>query len=126
MHKDKSPLTARDHELLDCPPIQTYFPLVFNDKCSIEHFSGECSECRKEIHGVNFRGLITRPTDHVAVIEAVGVCFECKVLTRFLYRVYDDFRLSGIRNGKWVTWNPKRKSIFGRFISRFLKFFRLN
>ncbi len=100
-------LTAHDHELLAMPAIASQFPVQFANGAVWETLTGDCKGCSCKIEPAKLRGCVNRPYPHVAVVEAVGVCRDCKLLTRFLYRLHDDMRISGPRDGKWLEWRAK-------------------
>lgn len=99
-----SPLTPRDRELLAMQPIISQFPVVFANKAVWEEFDGECSCCGKTLNREFVRGVVSRPFSGVAIVEAAGVCGDCKLVTRFDYRLHDDMRLTGRREDGWKTW----------------------
>ncbi len=54
-------------------------------------------------------GLVSQPFANVAVVEAVGLCHECRLVTRFMYRLHDDMRVSGLdKSGRWATWQMRK------------------
>ncbi len=103
-----SPLSSRDRELVQMAPIESHFPIRYKNNNSWTELRGCCNGCGREITAGALRGMVSRPTDSVAIVDAVGVCVECKLLTRFFYRLHDDMRITTIRNGKWVAFktNP--------------------
>lgn len=101
-------LTVRDKELLAMQPIASNFPVRFAGGVQWNSFCGDCEKCGKAIPSQQLRGLVTRPLARLAVIEAVGVCEGCSLLTRFLYRLHADMRITGIRDGKWQQWSARR------------------
>lgn len=117
-----TPLTPRDEELLAMPTIMSHFPLVMANKMEWREFSGKCLCCSKLIDNGNLRGHVSHPIPSVAVVEAVGVCPNCSLLTRFFYRLHDDARLSGPRDGGWQNWQGK-PSFYARMQSFLKKIF---
>jgi len=113
-----APLTSRDRELLAMPSIMSQFPVAFSNNAEWEEFDGECSCCGKTLHRDHVRGIVARPVPGVAVIEAVGVCAECKLVTRFDYRLHDDMRLTGQREHGWKTWQAT-PTVLERCVSLF-------
>lgn len=59
-------------------------------------------------------------TARMATIEASGICRDCKVLTRFLYRLHDDMRITGPGNDGWRTWGGPQSSLIQR-VKRLLR-----
>lgn len=100
-------LTDRDKELLAMRPIASNFPVRFASGAQWNSFGGDCEKCGKPIPSERLRGLVTRPLARVAVVEAAGVCAGCGLLTRFLYRLHDDLRITGMRHGKWRQWSAR-------------------
>lgn len=115
------PLSTRDLELLEMPPVMSQFPLEFDNQTCWEGFDGECNSCGCTLPIEQVRGLVSRPIASVAVIEAVGVCHSCKVLTHFDYRLHDDMRITGQREDGWHTWRAE-PSIWERLDSVFKRF----
>lgn len=102
-----SPLTPRDQELLGMPSVISQFPIAFANGDQWEEFDGECLECGHAIPRDSVRGIVSRPIESVAVVEAVGLCRACTLVTRFNYRLHDDMRLTGPRENGWKTWKAK-------------------
>lgn len=113
-----SPLTARDRELLAMPSVISQFPVEFANDAVWEEFDGECSCCGKTLQREHVRGLVARPIEPVATVEAAGICTDCKLVTRFDYRLHDDMRLTGQREDGWKTWQAT-PTIWDRFVSLF-------
>jgi len=113
-----SPVTQRDRELLAMQPVISQFPVVFDNNAVWEEFDGECSCCGKTLRREFLRGLVSRPIPGVAVVEAAGVCGDCKLVTRFDYRLHDDMRLTGQREDGWKTWKAA-PTMWDRFASIF-------
>lgn len=89
------------------PSITSQMPIFFANGAQWSEIKGECKGCGCELPDNTVRGLIVRHTPKMVSVEAVGVCHDCKLLTRFLYRLYDDMRITGLRDGKWKTWAPR-------------------
>ena len=102
-----SPLSSRDRELVQMAPIESHFPIRYRNKNTWTELRGCCNGCGREIASSALRGMVSHPTERVAIVDAVGVCDECKLLTRFFYRLHDDMRVSTIRDGKWVAFRAK-------------------
>ena len=113
-----SPLTPRDRELLAMQPLMAQFPVAFGNNAVWEEFDGECLCCGKTLRREFVRGIVVRPIPSVAVLEAAGICVDCRRVTRFDYRLHDDMRLTGQREDGWKTWraNP---TLWDRFTSLF-------
>jgi hypothetical protein len=108
-------LSSRQRELLNMSTIASQMPVAFSNGAAWEEFKGECNICGKELNDAHVLGVVKRSTPHVAVIEAIGVCGVCRVATPFDYRLYDDMRITGLREDGWKTWMPKR-SILERML----------
>jgi hypothetical protein len=101
-----TPLTARDRELLAMPTLISQFPIFFDNNVCFGKIEGVCICCGKKLRQDCVRGLVSRPIPSVAVIEAVGVCNDCKLITRMDYRLHNDKRVTGLRTDGWKTWRP--------------------
>ena len=100
-------LTETELRLLKLAPLQSNFPVKFNTKSEFAEMKCKCAHCRKPLFAEFVRGEVTRPIPSVAVIDAVGVCTECKVITPFFFRLHSDMSVSTVYNGKWVTWDAR-------------------
>jgi hypothetical protein len=89
------------------PSISSQFPVKLSSGAVWLELRGQCAECGGYIDDGYLRGCISRPIPDVAVVEAVGVCRSCRVLTPFLYRLHHDMRISGVIGGKWLEWKCK-------------------
>ena len=89
------------------PSIASQMPVQFQNGAVWEEFRAECKGCGQTLPHELVRGLLARQTPRMASIEASGVCRECKLLTRFVYRLHDDMTITGPRNGRWLTWGGK-------------------
>lgn len=112
-------LTPRDKELYGMPTVASQFPVSFASGVQWTTFVGKCKCCDKELPDDALHGTVTWLLPNVAALEAVGVCMECKLLTRFLHRFYDDGRITGPRGGKWRTWTAEKPSFFARLRALF-------
>lgn len=112
----KKPITDRQREMMGMPSISSQMPVEFTKGSHWDEFEGFCSECGKKIRDEWMRGRVSRPIASVAVIEAVGVCAPCSLLTEFHYRLHDDMRITGRRNGRWVTWRRSPSSWIDRVV----------
>jgi hypothetical protein len=99
------PITQRERELLGMASVASQMPVDFANGARWVELTGECKFCAKDIPADLLRGAVTRPLRSVAVVEAVGVCADCRIATTFLYRMYDDMRLTAPREGGWQTWH---------------------
>lgn len=110
------PVTARDLQLLDMATIASQMPLAFQNGAVWETFKGECKACGQTLPDHCLRGRLSVHNSQMAVVEASGVCYECKLLTRFIYRLHDDMRITGPRDDRWMTWKA-RPSLIDRIRS---------
>jgi hypothetical protein len=113
------PTSERHVALFGMPSIGSQLPLVFANGGKIRRLNFSCVRCRETLPGENVRGNVSFPTDKTAVIDAVGICHECKIVTPFFIRAHDDMRFSGLRDGQWVTWT-EREPVIER-LARFIK-----
>lgn len=104
------PLSQRDHDLLKMPSITSQMPVSFENGAQWSELKGECKGCGCELPNDAVRGHVARQTHHMVSVEAAGVCHDCKLVTRFVYRLHDDMRITGPRDGRWLTWGAKRSS----------------
>lgn len=102
------PLSEHDLALLRCAPIADQTPIEFSNGASWKTIEGQCACCKGKISSQHMFGQITRPTEKVFVMDAMGVCMDCHVATPFHYRFHDDKRVSGLFNGAWRTWHAKK------------------
>jgi len=108
-----TPLNARDDELWKKPSVASQFPVCFENGTEWTSIVGYCADCGRAIPDGDLRGLVTRLLPKVACVDAVGVCRSCRLLTRFYWRLHDDFRLTGLSKHGWGEWRPER-SILSR------------
>lgn len=117
----KRALSEKDRALFDMSSIESQMPVLFKNGSMFEKMDCFCAECDKIIQADRVRGEIQRPFEHVAVIEAVGACAGCRLLTPFQFRLHDDMRMTGFRDGKWVTWYAS-SSLWDKVLSLISKF----
>ena len=99
----KIPLSARDRALWNSPTVASQFPVLFDSGSTLLEWSGACAECGEEIPDSDLHGTITKPIGTLVVIEAVGVCRKCRLLTPFQCRVRDDLSIEWRgSNGIWL------------------------
>ena len=97
-------VTPRHRELLTMASVQSQLPVVFGNGNQITEFQWHCANCSCLLSDRNVRGVVSKDLPQVAIVDAVGYCKDCMGLTQINYRIYDDLRMTGIRNGRWVTW----------------------
>ena len=100
-------LTETELRLLKLAPLQSNFPIKFDTGSEFAEMHCKCAHCRKPLLAEFVRGEVTRPIPSVAVIDAVGVCTECKMITTFFYRLHSNMSVSTVYNGKWLTWDAR-------------------
>jgi len=76
------------------PSLDDQHPMELANGKVLERYQGVCSKCLKEIHGDDFRGVISQPIPHVFALEAIGACRECRLFTSYTLRV------KGVANGE--------------------------
>jgi hypothetical protein len=106
-----SPLTARDRELAAMQPVASQMPVVFANGTRCDEITGSCFGCCHPILKSALRGVVSRPLPTVAVIECVGLCPSCRLITRFYFRLHSDLRVTGLHNGRWCEWRARRTFI---------------
>ena len=100
-------VSSRSLALLAMDSITSRMPIRFANGAHWSGFNGRCSRCQNYINPELLCGSVTMPLPSVAVIEAAGICHECKLVTTFLYRLHDDRRITGLMGNKWCVWRPK-------------------
>lgn len=89
------------------PAISDSMPVKFKNGALFTEISGYCINCNKLIEPDLLRGSVIYPFDSVAIVDAVGVCHECNLISGFYWRLHNDMRITGQRDGKWYTWRPQ-------------------
>lgn len=86
---------------------------------------GECGKCGTRFRDDLLRGtaqpsLVSRDgRPRMFVIEGVGLCEPCNMVTNVRYRLYDDMSMTGPKDGEWARWLP-RYSLWSR-VQKFLR-----
>lgn len=101
-------ITSRDLQLLEMATIASQMPLTFDNGSIWEVFKGECNGCGQSLPDRCLRGRVIPQTPQIFSIEASGVCHECRLLTRFIYRLHDDMSITGPRADGWQKWVARR------------------
>ena len=104
---ERTTISAEQIELWNAPSISSQLPIKFETGFTFTEMRGCCAGCSNQIPDERFSGKIQRPTPHVAEVFAVGYCDECKLLTPFRYRMYDDKRFTTLRNEGWCEGRMK-------------------
>lgn len=68
-------------------PIVEQMPLQFPAGASMHEFNGKCLSCGRNIRADLLRGTVVFPMPSVAVLDALGACYDCRLLTPFFCRV---------------------------------------
>lgn len=103
----RKPVSHRNLELLAMPTIASQMPVVFANGNVWMDIKCECLECKATLPSGWVTGIVSRPIPGVAVIEATGVCNDCRLVTTFDYRLHDDMRVTGPREDGWHTWKVR-------------------
>jgi hypothetical protein len=125
------PVTDRDLQLLDMPLIADQLPVVLDNGATWSELKVFCRGCNEAIYQGNFVGSVSTYQGRMAVIEAVGICEPCHLLTRYLYRLHDDLHVSAPGKDGWETWyqgtaeTPSLRQRWARIASRLARFFRV-
>jgi hypothetical protein len=98
---------------MELPSIASQMPVWFKNGACWKRLEGRCKICGMTIQASRFTGRLSRLIEAVVTVEAVGVCLQCRMVTRFHYRLHDDMRISGMTDKGWATW-PARPSLFDR------------
>ena len=106
-------------EFFDLPLLSSLFPLVFKNGVRWTRFSGLCGHCDRKLQQGEIRGSVTRPFDSVFVVDAVGLCGACGMITPFKYRLHRDLGITGVspQTGEWARWQAHRPSLWKRFLA---------
>lgn len=107
-------------------PIMMGFPFEFETTgYKAQEFKGCCSKCDGLIQDDMLRGSLSMPLKSVAVVNALGFCPSCNLITPFLTRIRDDLSIEWIdsKSKKWVTARPEQK--YGFLVRIFRKIKRL-
>ena len=112
------PIDDRTHRLLNSPPVMDHLPVVFDNGFKVTEFSGSCIKCDQSIGRNYMLGTVSRPFPFVAVIEARGVCPQCRIATRFKMRIKEDGRAEYLdANGSWAYQYFRKPSTFRRALA---------
>lgn len=104
--KKTVPLTEAQRDLLrNGELIRDQLPVRFRTGFILETYLGTCWACNREIPEDALVGTINQSFKNVIVIEALGGCEHCMVVTPFHLRVYAD-RSYGMKVG--TTWYRKK------------------
>lgn len=96
------PVTQKHLTLLKGPTITNQLPIVFSNGSVFSLLEAICSVCGKHIAQADLHGRITKPIDSVVVIEGVGICRTCSLLTPLKCRVRNDLSVEWLSaKGKW-------------------------
>lgn len=105
--KRRTPVTERDDALWAMPTITSQMPVVFGSDVKWTRVSGHCAECGDTIPDSDMRGTVTRPVATCAVVDAVGICRRCRCLTRYVYRLHADMRVSAPTESGRKEWSHR-------------------
>ncbi len=86
------------------PTVASAFPLLYANGARWSHFTGQCARCASAIAPALTRGSVTHPYPRVYVLDALGYCPLCRLLTPFQYRLHDDMSMTGKKDGEWRRW----------------------
>lgn len=115
-------VSDRQLELIGMKTIASQMPIRLAGGKRLINVNGRCGACKHELPDEQVTGIITYPLPTVAVMEAVGVCHKCEVVTSYDYRFHDDLRITGLSNGSWKSWVSRRRPSFWRRIIDLLCF----
>ena len=103
-------MTPHLRALLSEQPVSRHFPVKFSNGAQWESVTCTCGECGARIAGDHLRGGITVPFEVIAVMDAVGFCDRCEVITPYHIR-YGANGNVGVWNGRRYRWlNKVRKT----------------
>lgn len=108
------PITSEEQRLIDSPPIQDSFPVVFANGARWDQVTGHCAHCDAEIDPDSLRGVVTWPLPSVADVQGMAWCEACRVWTPIRIRLRDDMSMDGpvpgVGKRPWGRWQSSRKS----------------
>jgi hypothetical protein len=107
-------------EFYEKPEISKFFPLKFESGQRWTEFTGHCFECDRLIKGSNLRGSVSETFRGVHILDAMGYCPECNLLTPYRYRLYADGISGRTKTGEWARWDTEYKYTIWQRIVRFL------
>lgn len=99
--------TARDQQLMEMPSLNSQMPVVFDNGSQWETLDGLCDGCNSQLSPENVTGVIVPQTPRMVAVEAIGYCPKCNLLTRYVYRLHDDMRITGPMGGQWAAWQTR-------------------
>jgi hypothetical protein len=129
MSNEKQPTATRpvkeeDLTVWDNPTIAEQLPVSFSNDAKWTSITGHCNGCAKDIPQSHFRGRIERSWPKVAVVNAIGFCEECQLLTPYHMRLHDDMRMTyEIEHGKWYAVQLKPDGLRSQVLSFFKRIF---
>lgn len=95
------PISKRQLEMAEMPTIASQLP-VKAGRIDLTVFHGSCARCKQTIPEDKLTGTVRSPIDTVTVVEAVGICEPCRLLTPFLMRFRHNGFVEYQQDGKWV------------------------
>jgi len=115
MQKSRS-LTPEEVEMLRGPDVMSQFPVIFANGNRFTQFRAICKQCGEGGASEHTYGRVVRPYPNVAIVRGVLWCESCNFNTPFEWRLHDDLRMSGLRNGRWVEGRLRGSGIIGRIL----------
>lgn len=85
-----------------CPRLDKVLPLTSPCTTVIQDLDCECPSCNKPIPAGAVAVDVTRPLPTVLSVNAIGVCPDCRLMTRFLMRFRQDGSWDSLRGKNWV------------------------
>lgn len=84
-------------------PLYTQLPIQYQSGVTFNEIDCKCLICSQVIPQDNVHGVINRPIESVATVDALGWCRACNTLTPFYFRVRGD------NNQLTMEWIDKEK-----------------
>jgi hypothetical protein len=103
----RAPETTGEFEAF--PTIASQLPLVFSAGNRWDKLTCRCGDCKTELADETVRGHVTRPFGPTFIMDAWGLCQQCKTFTPFHYRFPPDMTIVGRspKDGTWGIWEPR-------------------
>jgi len=89
------------------PALATQMPVIFPNGNTFKSIVARCCDCHTQIDAHHIFGSITRLDSHAVRVEGAWQCPVCALYARCDYRHYDDGRMAGIVDGRWLTMMPR-------------------
>jgi len=90
--------------------IAKQMPVKFKNGFELMNIAFNCHVCGNTLPHDRVHGQVRPVNDGLTVIDAAGACLQCKVMTRYLYRVRDNKVIQYPGRRTWVETNLGKSS----------------